>query len=171
MAKTPTAQTGAKKIKDAQRYAANRERMKKQAAEYKEANAEDVRLKNAAYMRKRRATSDDVQFKYRDEQRRMFSKLMKPHVRITPSVIKMASWVGCPIGQLRQELTSQFQPEWGWHNYGVLWVIDHIEPLVAHDLTTDGGARAAWNHKNLRPLSKRENAEKSGEDITKRITP
>lgn len=171
MAKKPSVQSGAKKVRDAQRYAANRERMKKMAADYKQENLEEVRMKNAAYMRKRRATSDDPQFKYRDEQRRLFARLMKPHIRITPSIMKMARWVGCPIGQLRQQLAAEFQPDWGWHNYGVLWVIDHIEPLVAHDLSTEEGASAAWNHKNLRPLGKRENAEKSGEDITKRITP
>ena len=132
-----------------------RTRQRNQA--YKDANREEVRMKNAAYMRERRATSTDRQFQLRDKQRRLFAQLLSPQTRFTPAILEMSSWTGLPPAKLREHIAAQFKPEWGWHNHGTAWVIDHINPLVNFDLTDAEQCRQAWYYTNLQPLDKLEN--------------
>jgi hypothetical protein len=69
--------------------------------------------------------------------------------------------LGCPVSELRQKLESQWQSGWSWDNYGTVWVIDHYFPLAWADLEDRIELLAVCNHRNLRALSKQENAEKS----------
>jgi hypothetical protein len=58
-------------------------------------------------------------------------------------------------------LESQFDEKMTWDNYGAYWVIDHVKPCKAYDLTDDTQVSECFHWKNLRPLEKVENAEKS----------
>lgn len=149
-----------KKERDAARYQQNKERIKARNAAYKEANRDEVNAKNAVYLRKRRASNKDPSFKERDRQRRVFAQLLRPHVTMNAELIKMASYLGCPVGTFRTYLKAQFKPEWGFHNHGKLWVIDHIKPLIQFDVLDEEQCKQAWHYTNLRPLDKTENTVK-----------
>ena len=130
---------------------------RKKNQEYKDENREQVRAQNAAYMRERRATSQDAQFRLRDEQRRTFSRLIQANVKYNAQMLKMATWLGMTPAKFRDKLQSEFTNGWGWHNFGKLWVIDHIKPLVSFDLSDDAQCAQAWHNTNLRPLDKLQN--------------
>lgn len=149
-----------KQARDRARYAANAEAIKARNNQYRDQNREQVRAQNAQYMRERRASNDDVQFKLRDQQRRTFARLISPTTRLNAASMQMWKWLGITPAEFRDQLMAAFKPEWGFHNYGSVWVIDHIEPLVKHDLTDPVQCAAAWHHTNLRPLDKAENTVK-----------
>jgi uncharacterized protein YxeA len=68
--------------------------------------------------------------------------------------------LGCSIDELKKHLESKFHPEWGWENYGRVWVIDHIKPLSSFKLEDREQFLEAVNYKNLQPLDRIKNLEK-----------
>lgn len=146
-----------KKERDAKRYLQNKDVIKARNAAYKDANHEEVKAKNAIYLRKRRASNKDPAFKERERQRRVFRRLLDPRVILNAEIIKMASWLGCSIAQFRTHIKNQFEPEWGFHNHGKVWVIDHIKPLIQFDVLDEAQCKEAWHYTNLRPFDKTEN--------------
>lgn len=60
---------------------------------------------------------------------------------------------------LRHHLEAQFAPEMTWDNWGSVWELDHIEPLSGFFYRSIDAPefRRAWALRNLRPLSKEEN--------------
>ena len=159
---TPAA--AAKREASRERYKLNREEKIEQVQAYKDANRHIVNAKNAAYMRERRASDNDPQFKLRDGQRRVFYSIMQPRCKMNASRVQMCRWLGMPVGKYRAHLQAQFEPEWSWAGMGKVWVIDHIVPLVSHDLTDKGQCAKAWHYTNLRPLDRTENQRKSGQE-------
>jgi hypothetical protein len=72
-----------------------------------------------------------------------------------------AESVGCTPRQLKMYLEGQFTKQMSWENYGTYWHIDHIHPLASFNLFDSNQRRTACNFNNLRPLSAKENMEKS----------
>lgn len=68
--------------------------------------------------------------------------------------------VGCTPGFLRDWLSAQFKEGMTWDNYGKCWVIDHIKPLAAFNLSDPGQVSIACHYSNLQPLTGVENAKK-----------
>jgi hypothetical protein len=75
-------------------------------------------------------------------------------------------FLGCPIDDFRLYLEARFQPGMSWDNWSLTgWHIDHIRPLLAFDLSTEGGLRAACHYTNLQPLWSYQNLQKRRDDL------
>ena len=73
--------------------------------------------------------------------------------------------LGCSIDFLRKHLQSQFKAGMSWDNYGRKtgrngWVVDHIRPCAAFDLTDPKQWAKCFHWSNLQPLWDHENAKK-----------
>jgi hypothetical protein len=74
--------------------------------------------------------------------------------------------LGCSIEEFKQYLQKQFKEGMTWSNYGQHgWVIDHIYPCCKFDLSIEEEQRECFNYKNLQPLWRKENSQKSGKVI------
>ncbi len=69
--------------------------------------------------------------------------------------------LGCSIPDLRRILESQWQEGWSWENWGTVWVIDHFFPISWANLEDRAELLAVVNYRNLRALSRQDNADKS----------
>jgi len=68
-------------------------------------------------------------------------------------------YLGCSVQYFMKWLESQFDANMNWDNYGTYWVIDHVKPCHAYDLTDKEQASECFHWKNMRPLEKTENAD------------
>ena len=151
----------ARRAKRKQDYQKNGDAIRLRNQAYKDANRKEVQAQNAAYMRMRRASNDDPQFKLREAQRRMAYRVFNPMCKWNHDLVRFAAHFGAPITQVRQHLATFFKPGEGWHMVGKSLVVDHIKPLVAFDLSDPAQCDEAWNYKNLQILTRTENAIKS----------
>lgn len=71
------------------------------------------------------------------------------------------SLIGCTHEFFRGWLEAQFTGKMSWTNYGKLWSVDHIKPVVSFDLLDSVGQRAAFHYSNCQPLIKGANCSKS----------
>jgi hypothetical protein len=74
---------------------------------------------------------------------------------------KIISWqklVGYSVHDLRRHIEVQLPSEFGWHNYGIAWHIDHLKPVASFELPDQ--IRECWALSNLRPLAKMANHRK-----------
>lgn len=67
---------------------------------------------------------------------------------------------GYSIANLIISLENRFDPSMTFDNFGVVWEIDHVEPLTAFDLTDKLQFKRAINPTNLQPLFRGENQSK-----------
>jgi len=65
------------------------------------------------------------------------------------------------LEEIKTILEKQFDENMSWENYGSYWEIDHIIPQSHFDFTKKKEIIKCWNSKNLRPLTKKENSQKS----------
>lgn len=73
------------------------------------------------------------------------------------SVLK---YLGCSFDLFYKYIESQFQEGMSWENYGE-WHVDHIIPLAYFNFEEKEDWFIAWNYRNLQPLWKKDNLEKS----------
>lgn len=97
----------------------------------------------------------------------------KPHNKIMAGIkrrigeylksnsIRAKSIIGCSPKELIEYITKQFTVEMNWNNYGKIWEIDHIIPCAAFDSNKKQHLQWCWNYKNLRPLLRKNNGNKS----------
>lgn len=69
--------------------------------------------------------------------------------------------LGLQAQALKSHLESKFQAGMTWDNYGTTWVVDHIIPCAAWDLSKPIQLRQCFHYFNLQPLFRPENAKKS----------
>lgn len=74
--------------------------------------------------------------------------------------VSRAEFIGCSPKQLVDHVTSLFQPDMGWNNYGE-WHLDHIKPCASFDLTDRAQVLACFHYTNLQPLWRQANEQKS----------
>jgi hypothetical protein len=73
-------------------------------------------------------------------------------------------YIGLSLNEFKLWISHQFNENMSWNNYGIkTWHIDHRYPLCRFNLITD--SKKAWNFKNLRPLSAKENQIKNSKII------
>lgn len=75
--------------------------------------------------------------------------------------VSISRAIGCNSSTLRQHIESRFTGTMTWDNYGSVWVIDHILPLSAFDLSNPEHVREVNHYTNLQPLTKEANSLKS----------
>lgn len=78
---------------------------------------------------------------------------------------KSSSWtklLGYDAVALKIHIEKQFIGDMSWGNYGTLWHIDHIIPVSAFNITSEGDLdlKRCWALSNLRPLYAIENLKK-----------
>ncbi|MCR8914236.1 hypothetical protein FDP08_12835 [Marinobacter panjinensis] len=71
------------------------------------------------------------------------------------------SLIGCSISELKEHLSSQFDADMSWENYGE-WHIDHVRPCVSFDLSDPEQQKDCFNYRNLQPMWGDENRSKGG---------
>jgi hypothetical protein len=69
--------------------------------------------------------------------------------------------MGCNSAELKAHLEAQFYDGMQWNNYGTHWVVDHIKPISAFDLSNPKEAAKACHFTNLQPLTRPHNGEKA----------
>lgn len=149
-------------------YVNNREKILAKQAIYREANRE----KRNAHMRKKR--SDPIYNEARLAKVRRTGLNWKQYLaaikvpigqkraanRLRGQVLRALrrtnSYISKHIGSsgpaLRAHLESQFTGGMNWENYGKLWCIDHIKPLVDFDLTDNAQYLVCAHYSNMRPI-------------------
>jgi len=94
-------------------------------------------------------------------------KILRSRVSNALSKIKANKYMdtrgltGCDIDFLKNHIEQQFTEGMEWNNHGK-WHLDHIIPCCSFDLTKEMDQRICFNWKNLQPLWKEDNLEKSG---------
>ncbi len=71
--------------------------------------------------------------------------------------------VGCSATELVKYIEANWQSGMTWENIGIgngKWVLDHIKPCAAFDLTDPEQQRVCFNFRNLKPIWWMENAKK-----------
>lgn len=68
--------------------------------------------------------------------------------------------LGISVEGLKLHLESMFKEGMTWENYGPLWHVDHIIPLISFDLEDRTQFLAASHYTNLQPLWAEDNYEK-----------
>jgi hypothetical protein len=84
---------------------------------------------------------------------------VRQSARDTKDVTRLVMGMDYTVAELRSHLERQFLPGMSWEKMH-LWAIDHIVPLVDHDMTTEAGIMKAWALPNLRPMWSRDNKKK-----------
>ena len=154
------------------RYQQNKEKFKKQFAEYHQKNREKILERHKKYRQENKDKIREVNKKYQNRKekedinyllaRRLRSRLkmaIKKEVKTGSAVIDL----GCSIQELKEYLEKQFKPGMTWENWGTHgWHLDHIVPLCSFDLTDRQQFLEAVNYKNLQPLWAKENIVKGG---------
>jgi len=69
---------------------------------------------------------------------------------------------GCSKRQLKYYFETLFNANMNWDNQTVFWEIDHRIPVCWFDFNNDEELKNACNYKNLQPMKKEENMDKSG---------
>lgn len=105
-----------------------------------------------SYIKSRKKTDEDFALKCR-----LFDAL-RIFVRKDTKAAGLYLYLGCDWKTFRAHLKSQFEPGMTFDNYGTLWHVDHIAPCSMFDSSE---LNVCWWYKNLRPLRKRANWEKS----------
>lgn len=88
---------------------------------------------------------------------RLCEILKKNNVADTSATMKL---LGCNLETLKQHIESQFTENLNWNNLS----LDHTIPIIAFDISRKEHQKAAFNYKNLRPLSLSENFSKASID-------
>lgn len=138
-------------------YQENKERIKARVKLYAGNNKE----KYNQYMNERR--KNDINFRLRNSlSGRIRVALKRAMARKTNKSLEL---VGCSTQELNTYLTSLFEPQMTWQNYGLLWEMDHCIPLNLFDLTDPEQQKQAFHFTNIFPRwTTTEIAERNGSD-------
>ena len=122
------------------------EKCKNSIKNYKLKNKEKLKKVKKEYIKKIRVTQEFKINKY-------FRKKINEKLKMKDKYLDYYSpTVGCTNRQLKKYIESQFTKEMSWDNYGKIWNVDHIIPIVAF-LENIKEERKYINHYlNLQPL-------------------
>jgi hypothetical protein len=119
--------------------------------QYQEKNYEETREYRLEWKKKYYQDNKEARAKYMREY-----KSKNPHVKLQASIRayisqslkkekKCIEYLDCSWSVFYEYIENQFLPEMNWENYGVIWEVDHIEPL------SKGGS---FHYTNTQPLFK-----------------
>jgi hypothetical protein len=72
---------------------------------------------------------------------------------------------GCEAAFLRRYIELQFRDGMAWDNWGLIWQLDHRDPLAGFNLADRAQFLEANHYSNLRPLLISEHAAKLAADL------
>ena len=99
-----------------------------------------------------------------DESFRLASNLRSRLTIAMRNNIKSGSAIrdlGCSIESFKHYIEELWLSGMTWGNYGSHWVLDHIVPVIAFDLTNRREFLMATNYRNIQPMWSRDNAQKN----------
>lgn len=136
--------------------AKNKLKIKKYMREYAAKNKDSIRSKQRDYLNRKLKTNPTFRLQF------YLRSIMREAIRGagTQKADKTLRLLGCSMKDFRAHLQSQFTPQMTWNNYGSYWVVDHISPVSAFDLTKPDQQRLAFHYSNCRPLEKSANQSK-----------
>lgn len=125
----------------------------------------------ATYRKENRRQIQDTMNKYEKLRKKTdpgfkLSKTLRSRIGSALSAIKAKKHMntmeltGCDINHLKNHIEKLFQSCMTWENHGE-WHIDHIIPCSSFDLTDKLQQQICFNWRNLQPLWKKDNLEKS----------
>ena len=133
-------------------YAENTEYALAYAEEYREGH----RVERRAYENERYAT--DPKFRMIKHARGRMWDLLKSKGK--GKVAFFVRDLGCTKGFLFTWIESKFKPGMSWENYGKVWHLDHVRPLVDFNLDDPQDCKKINHYTNLQPLFWRDNLSK-----------
>lgn len=138
-----------------------RERAKHRTEEQRQ---RDIERSKAWMLAHPKARSEFQKRRYREKPeafiiRSMVARMVKiADIRKTSRSYK---YIGCEPSFLRGWLQAKFRDGMTWDNYGEVWVVDHIRPLVSFELREHPELILEASHySNLQPLFVEENLRK-----------
>ena len=122
---------------------------------YRERNKQRLNLAHNARCALRKKT--DPVFRVILNLRWRVCSILKGHMKAA----KTMDLIGCTKQDLMVHLQNQFRPGMSWNNYGPVWHVDHIKPLIRFRMEEESEQRKAFHYTNLQPLFALENILKS----------
>lgn len=129
-----------------------RRKLKRRMAEYRKTDR----------IREKRKYATDPVFRLKKCMRSRISRALKSKRWAKNN--KTEQYLGCKYQELKQYLESQFHSGMTWENHGILWEVDHIEP-IGKALTIEEIYKLS-HYTNLRPFLNEEHDIKSKKDTT-----
>lgn len=124
-------------------------------------------LARAARRRARWKRQQDPNKRLADEVRRKLSRAVRGQLKDREYELRSTTAqevmkdLGCSLEYLLQYLSSQFDQEMTWGQYGRDgWHIDHVKPLASFNLLDPNQRRVACHVSNLQPLWAEQNLSK-----------
>ena len=133
----------------------NKEEYKKYKIQqyYKNKYKKNLLAKKYIYKRK-----EDIIYKIIDNlSRRAYKFLKKINMDINMTHMEL---IGCSSDELKKYLQHKFVNNMSYNNYGK-WKVDHIKPITLFDLNNIEQIKECFNYKNLQPLWRLDNIQKS----------
>ena len=135
----------------------NKEKLAANQREYQQNNKEKVAAYQREYLRKRRRL--DPEFNLLCRLRNRMYKAVKA-AGLDKKYASSIELLGISPQGLKEWIEAQFTEGMTWENRSD-WEVDHIIPCDAFDLTVDQNQRICFWYKNLQPLWRQDNLQKS----------
>lgn len=134
----------------------NKEKLSAYQKEYRKDNADKIRKQKTVYIRERRRT--DPGYRLLGNCRKRVYDALKGRCKSA----RTKELLGCSIEDYKAYLESKFQEGMTWDNYGRGgWVVDHIMPCAAFDLSRPDQQKECFVYTNTQPLWEQDNIVKS----------
>lgn len=143
-----------KKLGDRNWYIKNSDKSKRKIREWQFLNKDKVRIYQRKYQIKR--IKNDINYRLSKNLRRRIHKVLRKNKKVGSAIKDL----GCSLEYLRNYLELKFKDGMTWNNYGK-WEVDHIKPLSKFNLIDRNEFLEACNYKNLQPLWRIDNINKS----------
>lgn len=161
--------------KDAQYYEKNKSQLLERNKQYRIDNRDAICLQKKDYYQKNKEAIQEYHSKRKDIRNEYVKQRARENgtIRLRNAlrsriydILKnkrgsAMKYVECDLQFLIEWFEFQFTDEMTWDNFGTFWDHDHVTPIASFDLTKDDQVKICFNWKNLQPLSKAKNMEKS----------
>lgn len=154
-----------RQIRDSLYHLRNKEYRNQQAKEYYEKNREKIRAQRAKFHEENPDNRKEQQKKRRERPEIKLEMTLRRRARrcliYGPRCMKI---LGCSIHFLQLWFKFQFKlldPLMTLENHGSYWEIDHVKPVSSFDLNKEEDVKECFHWKNVSPLEKSLNREKS----------
>ena len=138
-------------------YQENKETIAAGQRKYRQQNKEKIAAYKREYLRKRRRL--DPEFNLLCRLRNRMYKAVKA-AGLDKKYASSSELLGISPQGLKEWLEAQFTEGMTWENRSD-WEVDHIIPCYAFDLTVEQNQRICFWYKNLQPLWRQDNLQKS----------
>jgi len=132
-------------------YYKNKDKYKEYYEEYDKEYRSTPKYKEERRNYQRERYSNDLNYKYRQVLGVLTRRAYKEQGFKDENTLNL---LGCSLEEFIKHLENQFLPEMTHDNYGEVWEIDHIIPLINFDLTKEENRKKANHFTNLQPLFK-----------------